>query len=70
MMRTDPRIRVPLYSSNHLVDTSTYYLDGNEIVFNYEAMDVSLRQIASVSSLQAFQIAAVCKEVGTFFGMV
>ena len=55
--------RLPCYSSNQLVSILDAYLDNNEIVFVYEAMDISVRQMAGVSSLQAFQLAAICKQV-------
>ena len=39
----------------------------DEMVFAYEVMNVSVRQMAGVSSLQAFQIAAICEQVSLSF---
>jgi hypothetical protein len=66
-MNDTPALQIPIFSSNHLVQIIDTYLDGNEIIFIYEAMDVSLRQITGVSSLRAFHIAAVCKQVSPLF---
>lgn len=57
-----PQVQV---KSNHLVSLKDMYIEGNDIVFIYEQMDVSLRHITGIArgSLKAFQIAAICKEV-------
>ena len=66
--RVDPKpvYTVPDFKSDHLVNIKDMFLEGNdEIIVIYEQMDVSLRHIMAVSGgpLQAFEIAAICKEV-------
>ncbi|MCJ1476735.1 hypothetical protein MMC13_005404 [Lambiella insularis] len=56
-------IRLPRCSSKQLITILDVYLDVDEIVFVYEIMEISLRQVINVSSLQTFQIAAICEQV-------
>ena len=67
--RVDPKpvYHIPDSRSDHLVNIKEMFLEDNEIVIVYEQMDVSLRHIMAVNGgpLQAFEIAAICKEVST-----
>ena len=62
----DPVKRVADFTSDHLVNIKDMFLEGDDdIVIVYEQMDVSLKHIVAVTGgpLQAFEIAAICKEV-------
>ncbi len=62
----NPVYRLTDFTSDHLVNIKDMFLEGDdEIVIVYEQMDVSLRHIVAVigGPLQAFEIAAICKEV-------
>ena len=64
----EPLYRVPDFKSDHLVNIRDMFLEGDhEIVIVYEQMDVSLRHVMAVTGgpLQAFEIAAICREVST-----
>ena len=56
---------MPPFINDHVVNVKDMYCKDNEITIVYEQMDVSLRQITGILSgqLQAFEIAAICKEV-------
>ena len=63
----NPVYRTPDFTSEH-VNILDMFLEGDEdIIIVYEQMDVSLRHIVAVvgGPLQAFEIAAVCKEVSS-----
>lgn len=61
----EPVLRIPDFVSDHVVNIKDMFVDKEEVVIIYEQMDVSLRHIMAVAGgpLQAFEIAAVCKEV-------
>jgi len=58
-------LRIPDFVSDHVVNIKDMFVDKEEMVIIYEQMNVSLRHIMVVAGgpLQAFEIAAVCKEV-------
>lgn len=58
-------LRIPDSVSDHVVNIKDMFVDKEEVVIIYERMDVSLRHIMAVAGgpLQAFEIAAICKEV-------
>jgi len=56
---------LPLCKSERVVDIADTYVDGPEIVFVYEAMDISLRQLISVCPLHISKLAAIFKEVSS-----
>lgn len=66
----DDVFRIPDFVSDHVVNIKDMFLDKKEVVIVYEQMDVSLRHIMAVAGgpLQAFEIAAVCKEVSLPLG--
>lgn len=59
----DSVLERPSYTSEHIVKIVDAYRDDSKIIFFYEAMEVSLRQITGVIRLEASEIAAVCKDV-------
>lgn len=68
----DDVFRIPDFVSDHVVNIKDMFLDKEEVVIVYEQMDVSLRHIMAVAGgpLQAFEIAAVCKEVSLPLGNI
>lgn len=58
-------LRISNFVSDHVINIKDMFVDKKEIIIIYEQMNVSLRHIMIVASdpLQAFEIAAVCKEV-------
>jgi hypothetical protein len=55
---------IPLCKSDRVVSIIDNYVEGPEIVFIYEVMDMSLRQLISVCPLQISKLAAIFTEVG------
>jgi hypothetical protein len=53
------------YKSDQVVNMIDTYVDGPEVVFVYEAMDISLRQMISVCPLHVSKLAAIFKEVSS-----
>jgi hypothetical protein len=66
---TPSRLLQP-YKSDHVVSMVDTYVDGPEVVFVYEAMDISLRQLISVCPLHISKIAAIIKEVSGLVQML
>jgi len=64
----DNALRIPEFMSDHVVNIKDMFWDKGEAIIDYEQMDVSLRHIMAVAGepLQAFEIAAVCKEVSLY----
>jgi hypothetical protein len=56
---------LPPCKSDHVVSIFESFIDGPEIVFVYEAMDISLRQLISVCPLHISKLAAIFKEVSS-----
>ena len=56
---------MPSFTNKHVVSLKGMCYEDDQIIVNYELMDVSLRQVGAVARgrLKAFEIAAVCKEV-------
>ena len=63
-----PVHRVADFTSDHLVNIRDMFLEGDDIVIVYDQMDVSLKHIMAVTGgpLQAFEIAAICKEASNY----
>ena len=61
--------RIRPFTSEHLVQIKNMYEDDDDVVIVYETMDVTLRPLTGIrpGPLKAFQIAAICKEVGRLF---
>jgi hypothetical protein len=65
-----PSCLVQPYKSDRVVGMVDTYVDGPEIVFVYEAMDISLRQLISVCPLHIVKLAAIFKEVSGLVQML
>jgi hypothetical protein len=62
-----PLPRLPKFACDQLFGIRDMYVDGNDVIFVYEQMNVSLslRHITGIlqGPLKAFQIVAICREV-------